>query len=210
MQAKRTISFVVILLCIQQVILAQTLKNKIQKSLVEIGETFPSIPTDRLLHLDQVAFSIFKNLNDTTKIKVLLIDNDQEIGQLAMLWLKTGMLYYGHSTLLDIQSAGASTEPYSPLPLSSLREYGFNIKSVRGEKNPPHKITYGSGSWIIYPKSLVDLKTNNDDVFKVYVEKIPGNHTGKNKVELIFEHTADIPREMLYITTRLNNLIQTK
>ena len=57
MKTKTIIPIVVFLLCFQQVIQAQTLKNKIQKSVVEIGNTFTEIPMERLKRLDQVAFS---------------------------------------------------------------------------------------------------------------------------------------------------------
>lgn len=208
MKTKTIIPIVVFLLCFQQVIQAQTLNKKIQKSVVEIGDTFPEIPSERLSHLDQLAFSLFKKLTDNPKVGVLFIDADnQEISQLAMVWLRTGMIYYGHSTMFDIQSAGISPkiEPISKLAI--LKEYGFSIKNTRGKNPMSYRIDYGSGNWVVYPKSLQSV---SDNIIEINVEKISSNETENNNVELIFTDTNTIAREMLYMATRINNLLKTK
>jgi|TARA_R110001583_G_scaffold171483_1_gene324994 hypothetical protein len=211
MKTKTIIPIVVFLLCFQQVIQAQTLKKKIQKSVVEIGNTFTEIPMERLKRLDQVAFLIFKKLDDNTKVNVLFVDSgNQEISQLALVWLQTGMIYYGHNTMLSLQSAGISPkiEPISKLAI--LKEYGFSIRNTRGENPMSYNIDYGSGNWVVYPKSLQSLQSTSDNTIEIYVEKISSNENENNNVELIFTDTNTIAREMLYLATRINNLLQTK
>ncbi|RXG29253.1 hypothetical protein [Leeuwenhoekiella marinoflava] len=211
MKTKTIIPIVVFLLCFQQVIQAQTLKKKIQKSVVEIGNTFAEIPMERLKRLDQVAFLIFKKLDDNTKVNVLFVDSgNQEISQLALVWLQTGMIYYGHNTMLSLQSAGISPkiEPISKLAI--LKEYGFSIRNTRGENPMSYNIDYGSGNWVVYPKSLQSLQSTSDNTIEIYVEKISSNENENNNVELIFTDTNTIAREMLYLATRINNLLQTK
>ena len=210
MKTKTIIPIVVFLLCFQQVIQAQTLKNKIQKSVVEIGDTFPEIPMDRLKYLDQVSFLVFKKLEDSTKLDVLFLDKtNQEISQLAMIWLQTGMLYYGHSDIFNIQSAGFSPK-IEPMPkLAELKEYGFSIRNTRGENPISYKIDFGSGNWTVYPKSFQSLNLNSKTTCNIYLENLSDDET-KNNIELLFSDTSSIPKEMLYMATRINNLLQTK
>tara|TARA_A100000171_G_C2140407_1_gene155088 strand:+ start:1196 stop:1834 length:639 start_codon:yes stop_codon:yes gene_type:complete len=211
MKTKTIIPIVVFLLCFQQVIQAQTLKNKIQKSVVEIGNTFTEIPMERLKRLDQVAFLIFKKMDDNEKMDVLFIDSDnQEISQLAMVWLQTGMIYYGHSNMFGIQSAGISPkiEPISKLAV--LTEYGFKVRNTRGENPMSYNIDYGSGNWVVFPKALQSIQSKSESSIEIYVEKTFSNETENNNIELIFTDTNTVAREMLYLATRINNLLQTK
>ena len=211
MKTKTVIPIVVFLLCFQQVIQAQTLNKKIQKSVVEIGDTFPEIPMDRLKHLDQISFLVFKKLEDGTKVDVVFLDNsNQEISQLATVWLQTGMIYYGHNDMFNIHSAGVSPKIEPMSKLAALKEYGFSIRNTRGDNPMSYKVDYGSGNWVLYPKSIQSVKSNNETLIKIYLENIPSNNTEENKVELLFSDTTSIPREMLYMTTRINNLLQTK
>ena len=211
MKSKIAIPIVVFLLCFQQVIQAQTLKNKIQKSVVEIGDTFTEIPMDRLKHLDQVSFLVFKKLEDSKKVDVLFLDEtNQEISQLAMIWLQTGMIYYGHSDMFNIQSAGITPRIKPISKLATLKEYGFSIRNTRGENPMSYRIDYGSGNWIVYPKSFQSLNANSKNNFKIYLQNVSANDTEKNKIELLFSDITSIPRKMLYMATRINNLLQTK
>jgi hypothetical protein len=211
MKPKIAIPIVLFLLCFQQVTQAQTLKNKIQKCVVEIGHTFPEIPMNRLKHLDQVAFLVFKKLGDSTKADILFLDTENlEISQLAMIWLQTGMIYYGHSDMFNIQSAGIEPKIEPISKLATLKEYGFSIRNTRGKDQMPYKIDYGSGNWTVYPKSLQSLGPDSENIFKIYLENISANDIEKNKVELLFSDITSIPREMLYMATRINNLLQTK
>ena len=211
MNTIKLIPIVVFLLCFQQAIQAQALKNNIEKSVVEIGHSFPEISMDRLKQIDQVAFLVFKKLEDSPKVDVLFIDDsNQEISQLAMIWFETGMIYYGHSERFNIQSAGVTPkiEPMSKLEI--LKEYGFSIKDARGKNPMSSKIDYGSGNWIVYPKSTQSLESNNENTFKIYLENVSTNDTIKSKIELLFTDINSIPREMLYMATRINNLLKTK
>ena len=73
-----------------------------------------------------------------------------------------------------------------------------------------YNIDYGSGNWVVYPKSLQSLQSTSDNTIEIYVEKISSNENENNNVELIFTDTNTIAREMLYLATRINNLLQTK
>ncbi|MGY8913570.1 MAG: hypothetical protein ACKVJF_00610, partial [Flavobacteriales bacterium] len=181
MKSKIAIPIVAVLLCFQQVIQAQTLKSKIQKSVVEIGETFPEIPMDRLKYLDQICFLLFKKLEDSTKVDVLFLDEtNQEISQLAMIWLQTGMLYYGHSDMFNIQSAGFSPKIKAMPKLAELKEYGFSISNTRGENPMSYKIDFGSGNWTVYPKSFQSLNLNSKTTCNIYLENLSDDETKNN------------------------------
>ena len=211
MKPKIVIPIVVFLSCFQQMIQAQTLKNKIQKSVVEIGDTFSEIPLERLRHLDQLAFLAYRKLESSPKVDVLFIDTtNQEISQLAMIWLQTGLMYYGHNNRFNIQSAGITSKNESISKLATLKEYGFSIKNTRGENPMSYKVDYGSGYWTIYSKSLQSLESNSENIFKVYLENVSTTNNEKSKIELLFSDIRTIPSEMLYMATRINKLLQTK
>ncbi|WP_073097807.1 hypothetical protein [Leeuwenhoekiella marinoflava] len=124
----RTLILLVILF-LQQLLHAQRLTNTIQQAVVEVGDTFTQISPDRLTYLDQIAFLIIKKLNNQEQVDLLFIDADNlEQSQLAMLWLRTGMIYYGYQNLLNIQSAGMTPGNQPPSPLLSLNSYGFRVK----------------------------------------------------------------------------------
>lgn len=211
MKTKATIPIIVLFLSFMQVIQAQTLKSKIKKSVVEIGDTFIDIPTERLKQLDQIAFMIFKNTKKNTKTDVLFIDNkNEEVSQLAMVWLQTGMLFYNHSDLLHVESAGIAPVNDPSLKLSVLKEFGFSVKNMSRNKTKTYKIDYGSGNWIAYSKPLESLKLDKSQNIFIYLERVASVTSTNKKIELIFSDTNTIAREMLYIATRINNLLQKK
>tara|TARA_R110002020_G_scaffold271085_2_gene486342 strand:- start:1211 stop:1849 length:639 start_codon:yes stop_codon:yes gene_type:complete len=210
MKTINLIPLVVFLLCFQSVIHAQTLKNKIQKSVVEIGKTFPEIGTQRLKQLDQAAFLIFKKLEDSTQVDVLLLDNNNlETSQLTMIWLQAGMIYYGHSDMFNIQSAGITAKTEALSNLEVLEQYGFRIKNTNRENPNSYKVDYGPGNWVVYPKTLQSLKLNKENNLTIHLEKIASNDSNKNEVELLITDTQNIAREMMYMATRIDNLLQT-
>ena len=209
MKTLKLIPILTFLLCFPLVIQAQSLKSKIQKSVVEIGKTFPQIPSERLKQLDQAAFSLVRHLGDSTQVDVVFIDNsNEEISQLAMIWLETGMIYYGHSSMFNIQSAAIAPIDKPLLILEGLKQYGYNIRNVRGDNPMSYKIDYGSGNWIVYPKPLESLNSDSKKNIKIYLEKNSSIDSGKKEIELLFANTEDIPKEMLYMSTRINNLLQ--
>lgn len=194
-----------LLLFIPYIAQAQSLNNKIKKSVVEIGDSFTQIPKERLLVLDQVAFKLFKEFNGNNAIDVIIVDSDnQETSQLAMIWLNTGLLYYGYNSMLNVQSAGTSIQSKSLSKLNSLKQFGFKVKA-----NTPESlnIKYGSGSWDVFQKSLESLKPNSKTIEIVVQESVIQN---KNTIQLTYYDTGSIAREMLYLATRINNLFKTK
>lgn len=211
MKTKMIIPLVVLLLCFQQAIQAQNLKGKIEKSVVEIGTTFTEIPMERLQLLDQITFTLFKNMDDDEKTNVIFIDKDnQEISQLAMVWLQTGMLYYGHGDMFNIQSAGLTSEMKPITGLTSLNQYGFNVRNTRRENPMSYRIKYGSDSWVVFPKTLESLGSMDRKIYKIFLEENTIDNSEKNEIELLFSDYKAIPREMLYMATRFDNLLKTK
>ncbi|WP_430413081.1 hypothetical protein [Kordia sp.] len=211
MKTKTTIPIILLFLCFLQVVQSQTLKSNIKKSIVEIGDTFVDIPTERLKQLDQIAFIIFKNTKKNAKVAVLFIDGKNEkISQLAMVWLQTGSLFYGHSDLLHIESAGIAPTYDSFPKLSILEDFGFSLKNIRRSNTKACKIDYGSGNWTVNSKSLESLNSGRNHHVLIYLEKVkPATSTDK-RIELVFLDTSTIAREMLYVSTRINNLLQKK
>ncbi|MEH6656266.1 hypothetical protein [Leeuwenhoekiella marinoflava] len=206
----RTLILLVILF-LQQLLHAQTLTSTIQQAVVEVGDTFTQISPDRLTYLDQIAFLIIKKLNNQEQVDLLFIDADNlEQSQLAMLWLRTGMIYYGHQNLLNIQSAGMTPGNQPPSPLLSLNSYGFRVKPNSQKIPHSYKVDYGSGFWVVYPKPLDDPGIPTHQTLIISVKKAALDSAESNQIELFFSDSETIAREMLYLSTRLNNLLQTK
>ena len=209
MKTKKTITILILFFCFFQVLEAQTLKNDIRNSVLEIGKTFVDIPLERLKQLDQIAFLIYKNAKKSSDVHIVLVDKaNQEISQQAMIWLRTGMIYYGHNDLLTIESAGVTPNNELVPNLSNLKKFGFKIKNKRKKKLNAYEIDYGSGQWTISTKSLTSLSQNK--IVEIYLESISSDTSLNKKVELLFSDSDTIAREMLYIATRINSLIPKK
>ncbi|MDD7886107.1 hypothetical protein [Flavivirga sp. 57AJ16] len=205
MKTKKILSLMLISILGIQSFKAQSINQKIEKSVVEIGETFTSIPNDRLMVLDQIAFKLFKQYDGINTVDVIIVDeNNSEASQLAMIWLNTGLLYYGHQQMSNIQSAGTKNNPNTILNLNDLKQFGFKVIN---NSSKSLKIKYGSGSWSIYPKSLQSLNPKSDAIEIVIVEGVMKH---KNTIVITFSNTESIAREMLYLATRINNLFGTK
>lgn len=211
MKTKLIISSIFIVLGLQQNIQAQELNGKVQKSVVKIGESFSDIPMERLLYLDQIAFSMIKNIEKNENMDIIFIDtNNHGYSQLAMIWLKTGMIYYNHSNKFNIQSAGVKPELTPLTELKSLKEFGYGIKAYE-EKNPNgYRIDYGTGKWEVFPKSVASLAPNNNNYLRIFLEKDLLTLKDTSNIELIISDPNDIARQMLYLSTRINNLLETK
>ncbi|MDE3743853.1 hypothetical protein [Maribacter polysaccharolyticus] len=209
MKTKMSIPTLIILLCLLQTVNAQKLKDKIQNSVVAIGNTFTEIPVERLKALDQIAFTMIKKLHGQNTGQVIFIDNkNREISQLAMIWLQTGLFYYGHGDLFDIQSAGLTPENKTIPSLQALNEYGFNVKDVSKNNQVSYRIKYGSGSWTVTPKSVNQLKNNGNNTLKIYLERANDDKASKNKIALPYSDPTAIAKEMLYMATRMDNLLK--
>ncbi|CAM4396617.1 hypothetical protein ZORO111903_18455 [Zobellia roscoffensis] len=208
MKTKSTVAMIVVLLFFQLAITAQKLNGKIEKAVVQIGTTFKGISTERLLLLDQVAFSIFKKSENNQKPSVVFLDKtNQELSQLALVWLKTGMIYYGHQDLFSVYSAGIDPAISPMNGIASLDAYGFKVKNARGENPMSYTIKYGSGSWLVFPKSVQKLPLSAQNIFKINLKENLEAQQNKDAVELLISEPTEIAREMLYIATRLNYLI---
>ena len=187
-----------------QEINAQSLSKKVQKSVVEIGETFTHNRKERLFVLDQVAFKLFKKHNEAQPVDVYFVDETtHEKSQLAMIWLRTGLMYYNRTSVLNIHATGVNSSPNDP-DLNMLQQYGFKVKNKKGKY-----VKFGSGSWEISSNTIEALNLDEEDE-KIYLTSGVLSSKNKNSIELPFSTTDDIAREMLYIATRLNNLFQNK
>lgn len=207
MKTKTLIAGIFFLFCIGKSLHSQNLNNKIKKSVVNIGETFTDIPLERLLYLDQIAFLTVKQVERNQMANLLFIDANNSLkSQLALIWLQTGIVYYGHFDKLSIQSAGVEILPTAPLNFDSLKEFGFNLK-VSDENET--RLDYGSGYWQLFPKEINSIKTE-ENTLTIYLEEGILPKKDKNNIELYFSNPDDIPREMLYLATRINNLLTQK
>ncbi|XCF05519.1 hypothetical protein ABI125_12385 [Tamlana crocina] len=200
MKTKSLIAFLSLLLASTVTMQAQSLSNKIKKSVVEIGETFTEIPKEELLILDQIAYKLHKEKKGNNTAHAIFIDKENDkTSQLAMIWLKTGLHYYGLENLFNIESAGIENNS-KHVNLNSLNQFGFKVKN---DKNNKIKLKFGSGSWDIHPKNIESL-TETPRTIKIATEE----GILKNHITLHLNDTHSIPKEMLYIATRINNLEQ--
>ena len=62
---------------------------------------------------------------------------------------------------------------------------------------------------MIYPKLLSSLNLEEEKVFKIYLESGIRPKQEANSIQLLFTNKNTIPREILYIATRINNLFET-
>ena len=206
MKAKTILLLIVFLLCSRQTIEAQRLKKKIEKSIVDIENTFNEVPSDRKNLLEKIASSMVANKDD-----IRLIDkHNQEISQLAMIWLRTGLIYHDLPELFKIESAGINVEMKPISALATLMHYGFHVGHTRGQSKISYEVKYGSDSWKVYPKPLNLLEPINDKALKIFLEEGAIDEADETNIELLFNDHKTIPRDMLYIAEHINSRYRTK
>tara|TARA_R110001583_G_scaffold32936_1_gene111753 strand:+ start:153 stop:806 length:654 start_codon:yes stop_codon:yes gene_type:complete len=208
MKTKMTMLTMFVLLSFMQAVNAQKLKDRIKESVVKIGTTFIEIPEERLKLLDQIAFTMIRKRDDKGIAHVVLVDaNNHEISQLAMVWLTTGILYYGHEDLFHIQSAGLAADNQKIPGLRQLKEYGFTLKDNQKNGVMGYRLKYGSGSWEVYGKALSDLQVPEGIAIKIFLQDNLIDNSIDNNLVLDSTDSSNIAKEMLYLATRINNLL---
>src|SRR5690606_32347983 len=110
-----------------------------------------------------------------------------EKSQLAMIWLKTGLIYYSLTDILNVHSAGI-TDSSKDVNLKMLKQYNFKIKAKK-----TLSVKFGSGSWEVFSKTIESLNPNIEDE-KIYLSKGLLLSKNKNSIELLFLNTDEIAR----------------
>lgn len=207
MKTKVLISIFTFMFLFQQNTKAQFLRNKIEKETTKITEQFNTLTKERTIILDQISFLIYKNLKDNETLNVVIIDKDNDSkSQQAMIWLQTGLLYYDIHEI-NVYSAGINVDSQPNFTLGNIEKYGFKVKNTNNEQPNSYNVKYGKKSWSVYPKHISSLKTEGENILKIYVEETTLEDDSETKIELSFSNTTDIPINMLYIAEKLNNFI---
>lgn len=205
MKTKLICVLAITLLCLPPTGKSQELRGKIERSIKDLQEVFSQIPENKVLLLDQLASRMAANV-DKKDFNVIFIDQgNDDVSQLAMIWLKTGLIYYNLNDNFNIESAGIETSN-EPLNLTVLEDHGFKIKNDRNNEFIIHTIRYGSGHWEINRKNLTVLNLNEDNSIKVYVKE---GLTERN-AKILFDNREAIATEMLYVAAQVNAIVKTK
>lgn len=205
MKTKSICVLALMLLCLPLTTRSQELRGKIERSIKDLKEEFSQIPENKVLLLDQLASRMAANM-DKKSFTVIFVDQaNDEMGQLAMIWLRTGLIYYNLNDNFNIESAGIETSN-EPLNLSALADHGFKIKNDENNEFIIQTIKYGSGHWEINRKNLNALNLNEDNSIKVYVKE---GLTERN-AEILFDDREAIAAEMLYVAAQVNAIVKTK
>lgn len=207
MKTKVISAMIVMLLCIPLASNSQKLRGKIQRSITELKTVFPQIAKDKTLLLDQLAAKMVSNMDDTTPYTVVFVDRtNDDMTQMAMIWLRAGLMYYGLNNKFKVESAGLDTANNPLLGLDLLKNDGFRVSDAPEQSQFTYSVRYGSDSWTIHRKTIESLELNEDSTVKVYVQD---GLTDQNS-ELLFENKAVIAGEMIYVATQVNAIIRTK
>lgn len=203
MKTLLTITAFTVLILFQNGIQAQKLRNKIVKSIVQFESSYSSIQEDRKVLLDQLASRITKgSKNDEDRTIVFVDKRNKEKSQLAAIWLRTGLQYYGLNNY-NVLSAG--TEPIQePFPaLASLEEYGFRVGNA--SKNPSYAYTVKSGSetWPVTYTTFEALNLTDDSALRIYVEEGIAPEDGPKQIEISLFSPERIAMELLYVSSRI-------
>ena len=95
MKTKMIYVMVLLLLCVPLTTHSQELRGKIQRSVKELKTVFPQISKEKVQLLDQLAARMVSNMGEDPYTVVFVDQDNDDMGQLAMIWLRTGLMYYG-------------------------------------------------------------------------------------------------------------------
>ena len=197
---------VLLLLCVPLTTHSQELRGKIQRSVKELKTVFPQISKEKVQLLDQLAARMVSNMGEDPYTVVFVDRTNDDMGQLAMIWLRTGLMYYGLNDKFKVESAGLESANQALPGLALLKKYGFRVSNVKGESLFTYSVRYGSDSWTINRKTLESLHLAEDSSVKVYVQD---GLTDRN-AEILFENKAVIAGEMIYVATQVDAIIKAK
>ncbi|MEO1012422.1 MAG: hypothetical protein AAFX53_14035 [Bacteroidota bacterium] len=206
MKTIKTITILTVLVLFQNGIRAQKLKNQIVKSISQMEESYTAIEDDRKMMLNQLASRIFRDSKNQENTNVVFIDrHNKERSQLAAIWLRTGLMYYGLHRY-TVRSAGTEIiqEPISAL--NSLEEYGFKVSNAGGKEPYSYNVKSGSEKWKVKYKNYEALHLNDEAVIKIYVEKGIVSEDEAKQIEVFLSSPESIAREMLYVSSRIKFL----
>ncbi|UJH66637.1 hypothetical protein [Allomuricauda sp. SCSIO 65647] len=208
MKTNKSLIILTLLVFIHHGVRAQKLGNEIVKSVAKIEDTYLFIQKDRAIVLDQLASKIFKYKKVNETVNVVFIDKEnKEKSQLAAIWLKTGLLYYGLNGY-SVISAGFET-PNGPLPeLALLEQYGFRVTDTSGDRRSSYDINYGSKNWSVQYKTIESIDLSEDDTLNVFVEQGIASEQGLTQTTIPLFSPELIAREMLYVASRINYLTE--
>lgn len=206
MKTKMICALALLLLCLPLTIHSQELRGKIQRTVKELRTVFPQIPKEKTQLLDQLAARMVSNMGEPPYTVVFVDRTNDDMGQLAMIWLRTGLIYYGLNEKFNVESAGLETAN-KPLPgLALLKKDGFRVSNAKGESLFTYSVQYGSDSWTINRKTLESLDLDEDSSLKVYVQD---GLTDRN-AEILFENKSVIAGELIYVATQIDAIIKAK
>nr|WP_299338714.1 hypothetical protein [Allomuricauda sp.] len=208
MKTIKTIIILTILILFQNGMEAQNLRPKIVKSISQIEETHTAIPANRKALLDQLASKIHKDNKKNQNLNVVFIDkNNQTKSQLAAIWLKTGLMYYGVSNY-NVLSAGTEIVKKPFTALNSLEPYGFRISSTGRNETYSYIVKSGDEKWKVAYKTYEALDLNNTPAVDIYVESGITPENGSKQIEVLLSSPESIASEMLYIAWRVKYLTE--
>ncbi|WP_418502022.1 hypothetical protein [Flagellimonas sp.] len=206
MKTKMIRTMALLMLCLPLTTHSQELRGKIQRSVKELKTVFHQIPKEKVQLLDQLAARMVSNMGDTPYTVVFVDQDNDDMGQLAMIWLRTGLMYYGLNDKFKVESAGLDTANETLPGLALLKNDGFKVSNAQGESLFTYSVRYGSDSWTINRKTLESLHLDEDSSVKVYVQD---GLTDRN-AEVLFENKAVIAGEMIYVATQVDAIIKAK
>ncbi|AOW21945.1 hypothetical protein [Urechidicola croceus] len=207
MKTKSFILITVLMVFSTHQISAQSLRNKINKSVEGITEQINTLSKEKINELDQLAFKIYKNCLNKKENAVIFIDKDNtKKSQLAMIWLQTGFKYYDID--IKVNSAGLSTENKPISYLNTLIDYGFKIKKNKNINPYSYRVNYNSNNnWLIFPKPLKKIE-NIDNNIKIIVDNdLIDSDISNINLELTIDN---LPLHVVYIAAQINHLIKNK
>jgi hypothetical protein len=206
MKTKMILTMALLLLCLPLTTHSQELRGKIQRSVKELKTVFPQIPKEKIQLLDQLAARMVSNMGETPYTVVFVDQTNDDMGQLAMIWLRTGLMYYGLYNKFKVESAGLVTANETLPGLALLKNDGFRVTNARGEFLFMYSVRYGSNSWTVNRKTLESLDLDEDSSVKVYVQ----NGLTDRNAEILFQNKAVIAGEMIYVATQVDAIIKAK
>ncbi|MEW2919972.1 hypothetical protein AB1A65_00790 [Muricauda sp. ANG21] len=205
MKNKVICTLAILLLSLPIKVDAQKLRGKIEKSIENLQEKSSLISKNQALLLGQLASRMVANMDKGDFTVVFVDQTNGETSQLAKVWLTTSLIHFDLSDNFNIESAGLASSD-QPINLSELENLGFKVKNDKDNRGKSINVKYGSGYWHMKRKNIESLALDKDTSIKVYVE----NGLTEKNAEILFENNEAIAREMLYVASQINAMVQAK
>ena len=120
---------------------AQISRDELNKKIETLVEKTEDIPLDRQVILDEIAQSIYDQLQTLTASRIIFIcTHNSRRSQLSELWMRVAVAFFELGEVATF-SGGTESTAFNPRMVDALKRYGFTMRLATESQDNPHYIS---------------------------------------------------------------------